>query len=242
MSATVNARIGFLGSNISSSPHLKKFQTFVPKDIEMTFEGLELRGGSMYDFEGKIDALIRNTVELADKYRWDGVIFPGAPKEVLNPGLFSRLSASLKIPAVTALRSSIAALKTFSVKRVLLMTPFDEPLNKLIRGFLAEAGIEAVSASATFHHPAEARKLTSDDVEFMTKEQLAANRDVDAIYFQGAVLDPVEILEKMETELKIPIVASNPAMLWAILSKLGLEYQIQGYGKLLSSWPAMPKT
>jgi maleate cis-trans isomerase len=122
------------------------------------------------------------------------------------------------------------------------MTPFDEPLNKLIRDFLAAAGIEAVSAPSTFRHPSEARKLTSGDVESMTKEQLAANPDVDAIYFQGAVLDPVEILEKMETELKIPIVASNPAMLWAILSKLGLKYQIKGYGKLLSSWPAMPKT
>src|SRR5918992_1579186 len=127
-SDTVRARIGFLGSSVSSSPHLKKFQAFIPKDVEMTFAGLELQGGSMYDFEGKIDALVRNTVELAEKYKWDGVIFPGAPREVLNPGLFSRLSSSLKTPVVTALRSSIAALRTFSVTRVLLMTPFDEPL------------------------------------------------------------------------------------------------------------------
>jgi Arylmalonate decarboxylase len=240
MSEAASARIGFLGSSVSSSPHLKKFQAFIPKDIEMTFEGLGLQGASMYDFEGKIDSLVRNTIDLVDKYKWDGVIFPGAPREVLNPGLFSRLSSSLKIPAVTALRSSIAALRTFSVKRVLLMTPFDQPLNKLIRDFLAEARIEAVSASSTFRHPTEARKLTSSDVESMTKKELAANQGVDAVYFQGAVLDPVEILEKMETELEIPIVASNPAMLWFILSKLGLRYQIRGYGKLLSSWPAIP--
>ena len=240
MSEAASARIGFLGSSVSSSPHLKKFQAFIPKDIEMTFAGLGLQGASMYDFEGKIDSLVRNTIALVDKYKWDGVIFPGAPREVLNPGLFSRLSSGLRIPAVTALRSSIAALRTFSVKRVLLMTPFDEPLNKLIRDFLAEAGIEAVSVSSTFRHPTEARKLTSSDVESMTKKALDANQGVDAVYFQGAVLDPVEILEKMETEVEIPIVASNPAMLWFILSKLGLRYQIRGYGKLLSSWPAMP--
>jgi hypothetical protein len=38
----------------------------------------------------------------------------------------------------------------------------------------------------------------------------------------------------------MPIVASNPAMLWVILSKLSRIYEIGGYGKLLSSWPALP--
>ena len=43
----------------------------------------------------------------------------------------------------------------------------------------------------------------------------------------------------MEADLKLPIVASNPAMLWSVVLKLGLKYQIAGYGKLLSSWPAL---
>jgi maleate cis-trans isomerase len=47
-------------------------------------------------------------------------------------------------------------------------------------------------------------------------------------------------LDKLETELKVPIVASNPAMLWLILAKLGLTYRITGYGKLLPSWPGLP--
>jgi len=29
-------------------------------------------------------------------------------------------------------------------------------------------------------------------------------------------------------------------MLWVILSKLELNYQITGYGKLLSEWPSLP--
>jgi hypothetical protein len=47
-------------------------------------------------------------------------------------------------------------------------------------------------------------------------------------------------LDQLEAELKLPVVASNPAMLWLILSKLGLRYAISGYGKLLSSWPSPP--
>jgi len=74
----------------------------------------------------------------------------------------------------------------------------------------------------------------------MTHRALAEYPDVDAIYFQGALLDPLPILEKMEAQLSLPIIASNPAMLWVILAKLGLEYQITGYGKLLSQWPSLP--
>jgi maleate cis-trans isomerase len=48
------------------------------------------------------------------------------------------------------------------------------------------------------------------------------------------------VLKKLEAELGLPIVASNPAMLWVILSKLGHHYQMPGYGKLLSQWPELP--
>ena len=74
----------------------------------------------------------------------------------------------------------------------------------------------------------------------MTRTALAEFPSVDAIYFQGALLDPIPILERLEKELNLPIIASNPAMLWLVLSKLGLSYNIAGYGKLLSSWPAVP--
>jgi len=69
---------------------------------------------------------------------------------------------------------------------------------------------------------------------------LRRHHDIDAIYFQGAVLDPVEILQKLEDESSLPVMASNPAMFWFMLSKLGLKYPISGYGKLLSSWPPLP--
>jgi maleate cis-trans isomerase len=52
----------------------------------------------------------------------------------------------------------------------------------------------------------------------------------------------MDCLETMESELKVPVVASNPAMIWYMLSKLELKNQISGYGKLLETWPALPDT
>jgi len=47
-------------------------------------------------------------------------------------------------------------------------------------------------------------------------------------------------LEKIETELGLTVIASNPAMLWYVLSRLGLAYPISGYGRLLREWPQLP--
>jgi Arylmalonate decarboxylase len=234
------AKIGYLGPSAPSSPHIKKVLTLVPGDIEIVFEQLVLHDGRLSELRGKLDAIVNAAVELAEKHHLNGLVFPGAPREVLNPGLFARFSASLRIPVATALRASTAALRAFFARRVLLMTPFDESINKPIRDFLADAGIQGVSAPQTVQFYADAAKLTPADVEALTEKAVAQHPDVDAVYFQGGVLDPIDSLAKLESDLGIPVLASNPAMLWCILSKLGLKYEIPGFGRLLSSWPPLP--
>jgi maleate cis-trans isomerase len=81
--------------------------------------------------------------------------------------------------------------------------------------------------------------MTPDEVFELTRKNLATVGNVDAIYFQGAVLDPIKSLQRIESELKVTVIASNPAMLWYVLSKLGLKYPMSGYGRLMREWPEL---
>ena len=240
MPDATRTRIGWLGPSSPTSSHLRKVERIIPANVELVYEQLVLHDGVLNDVQGKLDAIVTRAVELTHKHRWDGLIFPGAPREVLNPGLFAGFSSALKIPVATALRASTAALRTFSAKRILLLTPFDESLNKLICDFLGDFGIAAASASETLRHYTDALRMTPEDVVAYARRAMAERQDVDAIYFQGAVLDPMDCLDKIELELKVPVVASNPAMIWYMLSKLGRKNQTSGYGKLLESWPTLP--
>jgi len=240
MAQSAPVKIGFIGSSAPSSPHHDSFRALIPKDLEFTFVQEAGEKTSLYDARGKVDALIGQVRELIAERGWDGVIISGAPKEALNPGMWERVSGELKIPVSLALRSSVAALKAFTAKRILLMTPVDDQLKKMYRDYIAGFGIESFFPPQTLRAHTDALKLTSRDVEAMTRSALANYPDVDAIYFQGALLDPLPILDKLEADFKLPIIASNPAMLWLILSKLGSQYEIAGYGKLLSSWPKLP--
>ena len=243
MSKIVNnsdARIGWLGPSLPTSSHIKKFRNLVPPNVEILYEQLILHGGVLQDVQGKTALIVSHALQFAAREKLDGVIFPGAPREVYNPGLFAAFSAALKIPVATALRASAAALNTCRAKQVLLLTPFDPSLNELIRNFLAGFAITAVSPSETLGHYTDALKMTADDVIAYARRAIAEQSHVDAIYFQGAVLDPMDCLEQMEQELKLPVIASNPAMNWFMLSKLGIQHPLKGFGQLLASWPKLP--
>ena len=241
MPATQTVKIGFLGSSAPTSPHHASFKKFIPADIDFAFMQESGTHTSLYDAKGKVGALISEAARLAAEHGWHGAIISGAPKEALNPGMWNEVTAGLKIPFSLALRSSVAALKAFAAKRILLMTPVDDQLKKLYYDYLAAFEIEAFYPPQILRAHTDAQKLTPEDVEAMTRKALREFPNVDAIYFQGALLDPIPLLDKLEAEFQLPIVASNPAMLWLILAKLGRRYNIKGYGKLLSSWPNVPQ-
>lgn len=236
--AEVVAKIGFVSGGSSSMPHYNSFTPMIPKDVEFDFQGLDLYGKSLYEISDKKTVILKCIQEFVETRHWDGLLVSGAPNEVLNPGLHEDLAASLQIPFATALHACVAALKTYSMPRVLLLTPFDARMNGLIVDHLRNAGITAISPNA-FEELGVPKSMTPDEVFALTEKNLSSAGSIDAIYFQGAVLDPIKCLERIETQLGKTVIASNPAMLWYILSRLGRRYPMHGYGKLIREWPEL---
>ncbi len=238
MAEKFQARIAFVSCGPATRSHYGSMTPAIPTDVSVEFKGLDLYGNNLYEIEGKKSSIVQKTKELVNTHRWDGVMVTAAPPEVLNPGLLNDLRAALAIPVTTALHACVAALRAVYASRVLLLTPFDERLNELVCEHLSKAGVTAL-APCPFHKLGDAIKLKPEEVFEHTKKGMGEVGNVDAVYFQGAVLDPIKVLDKIESELKTTVVASNPAMLWFMLSKLGLSYHIHGYGKLLESWPLL---
>jgi maleate cis-trans isomerase len=238
MAEGIKARIGFVSGGVGSMPHYNSFLPIVPKEIEIDFQGLELYGSSLYEIADKKETIVRRVSEFVANRAWNGVIVTAAPTEVLNPGLYDSLKAALSVPFTTALHACVAALRVYSAPRVLLLTPFDARLNELIVQHLQQVGVTAM-APHSFEELGVPKRMTPDEVFDLTKKNLATVGKVDAIYFQGAVLDPIKVLDKIESELKATVIASNPAMFWYVLSKLKLSYPMSGYGRLLREWPAV---
>ena len=238
--STIKPRIGFVSGGAGTMPHYQSFLPLIPKQVELDFQGLELYGTSLYEIADKKTVILSRLKELAAVRRWDGVILTAAPTEVLNPGLYEDLETALSVPFTTALHACVNALRAYAAARVLLLTPFDRRLNNLIADHLNRAGVAAISPHS-FEELAVPKRMTPDEVFDLAKKNLGVVDDVDAIYFQGAVLDPIKCLERIETDLQKTVIASNPAMLWYLCSKLGMACSVQGCGRLLRDWPALPE-
>jgi len=229
-------KIGFISPGPATWPHYDSLSQILPAEISLDYHGLQLYGDSLEEIAGKKSEIIRRIDELARLNDWAAAILIGAPTEVFNPGILGELESALAIPVTTALNASTQALKAYGARRLLLLTPFAERLNNLITDYLIGAGFDVV-APHSFAELREASRLTPQQVFDLAQKTLRKSPGVDAIYFQGAVLDPLKILDRLEKDIKTTVIASNPAMLWHILSLLGRCYPLSGYGKLLTEWP-----
>ena len=239
-------KIGFVNAGSGGgSTHMDLFRTIIPSEVRFDAEGLGVLDESTenfdirYDLRGDYDPLIEKANAVAAQRGWDGMIMAAAPLEVMNPGLADRLDRDIDIPVTTALNAGSNALKAFGAKRALLITPFTERMNARLRENLRGRGIEA-STFGEFETHTQAMQLQPEEVRQRAMAALDQAGQVDAVYFQGAVLDPLRVLDTLEQDAEMPVIASNPAMLWYILSKLGRHYSVDGYGKLLKQWPEAP--
>jgi len=235
-------RIGLLSPEGTNSGHFRNLEKLLPPGIQLTMEGLQLARSSRYELADKTALIVERARDLVQKLALQGLIVTGAPVAILNPGLEAQVAQAVGIPVVTAVSSCIAALKAVGAQKLLVMTPFDVPMNDKLIAELEAVGLKVVSCPP-FKDPTfgASSKVGPDEVVATTTAAFHAATGVDAIYFQGARLDPLPVIERLEKELALPVVASNPAMLWHVLSRLAVKCSIDGYGKLLKDWPALSK-
>lgn len=240
MPISTDLQIGFLKPGTGRS-HYDEFAEMIPRGINLDMQELGVMQSSLTDFAARADAIIKRAVTLTEEKKWQGIIIPGAPVEVQNRGLRNRLNEVLKIPFVTALEAGCLALNAFNARRVLLLTPFDSHMNSLITKHLfeTETAIEFELADLGFSSEQEAIDMDPENVFALARKAVANAGTIDALYFQGAVLSPLQVIDAMEAEFSVPVISSNPAMLWSLVSKLGHDFSIQGKGRLVREWPVI---
>jgi Maleate cis-trans isomerase len=231
--------LGLLSPATPNKPHFKHVDALLPPGVSLIHEGLGLLGEAYQDLAGKTDVVIAKAKDFVARNKVDGLVLTGGFIGLFNPGIDVKTSEAIQLPVATAVSSAVAALNIYQAKSVLLMTPFDAKSDAVIKDHLDGLGFD-VRLGPAF----EGRKagsgvdLTPEELFDLVVKTYRSYPPADAIYFQGATMDPLPIIQRLENELKLPVIASNPAMFWSVLSKLGVTDSVDGYGRLLSEWPA----
>jgi maleate isomerase len=232
--------IGVLSPATPNRPHFKSLDNILPAGVAIVHEGLGLLGESYQDLVGKTDRIVELARSFIALHRVRGLMVTGGFVTLFNPGLEAKVAGATGLPVVSSVSSACAALEVFAAESVLLMTPFDAASDGVIKDHLNNLGF-SVSLGPSFENrkAGAAVNLSPDELFTLVERASETNPRTDAIYFQGTTMDPLPIIQRLETALGAPVITSNTAMLWNLLSKLGLKYSVQGYGRLLAEWPAL---
>ena len=233
---TDQTRIAFIGGR--GGRHSDSFPAFVPPGITLETVRLDRRSDSTADSGAAEDAYVHSVVSVLGEHRWDGASLVGTPTHVRFRGAVDRIRSQVKVPITSPLESGAAALVALGVRRALLLSPFDADLTQGVRDYFAAWSIDLALPSKNFATTEEAGLAGSEDVATLVRNELGVTGKVEAVLFQGARLDPLAVLDSLEQEIGMPLVASNPSMFWHVLAMLGQSYHIEGCGRLLREWPA----
>jgi len=239
MATPVSVHIGILSPASPDRPHFKSLDGILPEGVSIAHAGLGLLGESYRDLVGKSDRIVELAKEFVNRHAVRGLMLTGGFVTLFNPGLEAIVSAAVALPVVSAVASAVTALHAYEAKRILLMTPFDAASDAVIKAHLSQCGFEVDLGPAFENRKAgTAVHMSRDELfDFVVKSYKSNNR-AEAIYFQGATLDPLPVLQRLENALAVPVITSNTAMIWNLLSKLRLKHSVPGYGRLLAEWPA----
>ena len=239
MERSQKIHIGILSPATADRPHFKSLEQMLPPEVAVTNEGLGLLQNSYSDLEGKTGEIAARAADFVRRNQVQGLIVTGGFVTLFNPGLEAKVAEAVQIPVTSAVPSVTAAINALSVTKVMLVTPFTAGMNAHIEKHLTNLGFTVLPGPPydRTRKPGAGVEISPDALFRRVEASYRQNPTTQAIYFQGATLDPLPIIQRIEDNLEVPVVSSNTAMIWNILSKLDAKFAIKGYGNLLLSWP-----
>jgi maleate isomerase len=138
-------------------------------------------------------------------------------------------------PVVSSAGALLSGISALGARRVAIITPYLKPLTELVVAYLEDAGVEVVDALSLEvpDNLAVARLDPADLREHRRKLDLAA---ADALVLSACVQMPsLESIAAVEEEVGIPVLSAATATTHQILTRLGLDPQVPGAGRLLAA-------
>ena len=148
--------------------------------------------------------------------------------------VFARLRETRPgIACTSPITGALAGLNVLGVRRLALLTPYLDSINRMMRDHIEARGI-AVPVMGSFNHENdnEVARISAASLEAAIIE-LGRHDAVDGVFVSCTSLRVVQSIERLEAHLGKPITSSNHAMAWHALRLAGYDAPIPGFGRLM---------
>nr|WP_264185307.1 hypothetical protein [Roseicella aerolata] len=210
----------------------------LPPGVTALVTRLELRGSSEAELTAMLAALEPAARLLADA-RPDLIGFHCTAVSTFAPeragGIRARIEAATGLPACSTADGILAALAVLGLRRVLLVTPYIEPVHAREVAWLAAHGIEVAGGSHLgVNTNAEMARIPPATIAEQASAAARAAPDAAACFISCTAIRSAGLVAPLEAALGMPVLTSNQVMAWHALRRLGIREAVPGYGQLMA--------
>lgn len=135
------------------------------------------------------------------------------------------------LPCTTPVTAALAAFACFSAKRISLLTPYTEAVNRELAAFFSQRGLAVINAHGFgLDRDAAIAEVAPDSIAQAAVD--ACHPDADLLFVSCTALRAAQVIRHLESRLDKPVVTSNQALLWHALKLLKKPLQVPGFGQL----------
>lgn len=142
---------------------------------------------------------------------------PGYDEEIET-----RITNHTGIPAVSTAAAIKRAFDEFDISRLSIATPYIDDLNQREEAFLDAAGYEVVDIDGIGHTDNIEIGRESPETAYRMAKEFDSD-EADGVFISCTNFRTFEIIESLEADTGKPVVTSNQATLWNILSELDIS-------------------
>lgn len=137
------------------------------------------------------------------------------------------------MPCSNPVSAAIDGFNALGVRNLAVLTPYSEAVTAPVVALFEQRGLSVRNVGSFLESDDLTVARISEPAIADGVRQLTADRDVDGVFVSCTSLRSFGIIESLETELDIPVVSSNLALLWRLLRLAGIDDPVDGLGRLM---------
>ena len=240
------ARLGVLvpSGNTVAEPELR---AMLPSGVGLFVTRLPLTGSSEAELLAMLETVETGTKLLAYA-QVDAIAFHCTAVSTFAPHMAGEIRARMgrasPIPALATADAILAALEALRATRVLLVTPYIEPVHQREVVWLAASGFQVTGGGCmAVATNAEMARIPPDTIadRVMAEARNAEARGVlaDVCFISCTAIRSLGLIAPLEAAVGIPVITSNQGLAWHALRRLGVADAPPGFGRLFAARFAM---
>ncbi|MCP2605233.1 aspartate/glutamate racemase family protein [Candidatus Aminicenantes bacterium AH-873-B07] len=217
----------------------REFSKILPQNISAHFCRLKLKNITIEELkamgknvEEASELLADAKVDLICYACTSGSLYGGLKHE---KKIVRRIEEKTKIKTITTAKSVIDALNKLKAKKISVATPYSDEINLKVKEFLEDNRFSVLNLVGLGLTDNIEVGNTSTEVVYNLAKQAYKN-NIECLFISCTNLRTIEIIDKLENELNLPIISSNTATLWNALRNLNFKGKIFNCGILLKEF------